>query len=125
VPLVGLELTVHSVRCEAAPHSAGQPVREALAEFLADLAGRLVTRGCTFIGHIKGRAVAEGEEPLFFSLTRPGAEPQFKGGGWDKADSWELSMSVILAGLSEEEISQAMQETLKTHFQIFSGEAKA
>ncbi len=34
-------------------------------------------------------------------------------------------MSVTLAGLSEEEISQAMQETLKTHFQIFSGEAKA
>lgn len=122
---MGLELAVHSVRCEAIPHSAGQEARETLAAWLTDLAELLVARGCRFIGHIKGMAVAAGEEPLFFSLTRPRAEPQFKGGGWDKAESWELSVSVILAGLSEEEIGQAMQETLKTHFKIFSGEAKA
>ena len=122
---MGLELAVHSVRCEAIPHSAAQPAREALAAFLADLAELLVARGCRFIGHIKGMVTVADEEPLFFSLTRPRAEPQFKGGGWDKADRWELSVSVILAGLSEEEIGQAMEETLNTHFKRFSGEAKA
>lgn len=122
---MGLDLTVHSVRCEVTAHNAGRAARETLAAWLVDLAERLVARGCIFIGHVKGMAVAAGEEPLFFSLTRPRAEPQFKGGGWEDANSWELSVSVILAGLNEEEISRAMQETLKTHFQIISGEAKA
>lgn len=122
---MGLDLTVHSARCEAVPHGAGRAAREILAASLTDLAELLVARGCTFIGHIKGMASAAGEETLFFSLTRAKGEARFKGGRWDGADRFEMSVSVILAGLDEEEISRAMQETLKTHFQIISGEAEA
>ncbi len=121
---MGLDFSVRSLRCQVATRIAGTPVREALSAFLADLAGRLDARGCTFIGHIKGRAAAAGEEPLFFSLTRLGGLPQFKGGRWEHADRLDMSVSVILAGLREEEIGRTTQETLKAHFQIFSEEAK-
>jgi len=94
-----------------------------LAAWLADLAERLASRGCTFIGHLKGMAVAPGEETLFFSLTRLGGEPGFKGGAWNGTGPFELSVSAILAGIGEEEIGLAMRQTLEEHFQVSPAEA--
>ncbi len=116
-------MAVHSVHCEAVPYGSG-PAREILAAFLADLAQDLAAHGCTFIGHVKGMAVAPGEETLFFSLTRLEGLPEFKGGAWTSEHSWELAISAILAGMGEEEIEHTMSETLEIHFRMKTWEAK-
>lgn len=123
--MVGLDMAVHSIRCEVRPRQDDGPVRDAVAAWLEDLAEHLVARGCTYIGHIKGMAAAPGEEPLFFSLTRLEGQPEFKGGGFTATGPFELSVSAILAGMSEEEIARTVRETLDTHWQIMPGEAIA
>ncbi len=115
-------MAVHSVHCQAAPLREGE-AREALSAFLADLASRLEARGCKFVGHIKGMAVAPGSEPVWFSLTHLEGTPEFKGASWTGKGDWELSVSAILAGMSEEEIELTMRETMEAHF-LTGGEAK-
>lgn len=115
-------MAVHSVHCQAAPLREGE-ARETIAAFLADLASRLAAAGCEFIGHIKGMAGVPGEEPVWFSLTRLTGTPEFRGGSWDGSGDWEMSVSAILAGMSEEEITITMREALEAHFRITPGEA--
>ncbi len=99
-------------------------MRETVAAWLEDLAGRLAARGCKFIGHVKGMVTAPDSEPVWFSLTRLTGKPEFKGGSWTGPEIWELSVSATLAGMSEEEIERTMWETLEAHFRITPGEAK-
>ncbi len=116
-------MAVHSICCEVQPRENDRPIRDTIAVWLEDLAEHLAARGCTFIGHIKGMAAAQGEEPLFFSLTRLEGHPEFKGDSFTANGPFELSASAILAGMSEEEIARTMRETLETHWQIVPGEA--
>ncbi len=116
---MGLDFHAASFRWEVNRQS-GRRARVMIAAFLTDLAERLAEAGSTCLGHLKGMATPPGQEPLFFSLTRLGGEPRFKGGSWEAAASWEMSVSAIVADLSEEEIAQTMQQTLEAHFR--SGE---
>jgi hypothetical protein len=85
---------------------------EVLRPFLQSLMRKLREGSCTMVGHIKGMLEDGGPSPLFFSVTTLETEPQFKGGPLRTAERFALSITVIVAGISEAEIGRLLAESL-------------
>ena len=107
-------MRVLSARRVLAPRSEG--ASEVVGRFLSDLALELADRGCTMVGHIKGMAAEGGKPALFFSLTSLGAEPHLRGGPLQDGQALALSITLIVAGLAEREMGQALNAALAKHF---------
>jgi len=97
------------------------PLLELVREYLADYAKALDAAGCSMVGHIKG-VIEDGESPpLFFSITSLEGEPQLKGGPLVQGKDFTLSMTSIVSGVEEEELSRLLEDTLARYF-VFSEE---
>lgn len=98
-----------SVRREITFASA-RPPEDVLGDFLASLQGALREAGCTMVGHVKGMVEAEGEPPLFFSLTSLDSEPQYKGGPLRPGSFSVLSMNIIVAGIDKVAAAEILKD---------------
>lgn len=106
-----------SVRKEVTSRSP-DPLPELVREFLTDYAKALEAAGCSMVGHVKG-VVEDGESPpLFFSITSLEGEPQLKGGPLAQRKGFTLSMTAIVSGVEEEELSRLLEETLARYFDL-------
>jgi hypothetical protein len=100
-----------SRRCEVSPTTAGSP-RETLRSFLGKYLGALEQAGCAMIGHLKGMLDDGESPPLFFSVTSLKGEPQFKGGPLKGRENLALSITVIAAGIGEDEAAGILEGVL-------------
>ena len=104
-----------SIRREVMPIVASPP-QDVLRRFISGYMETLGEKGCTVIGHIKGM-VEDGESPpLFFSVTSLAGETQLKGGPLKSGTRLALSMTVIVAGITADEASVALEDALAKHF---------
>ena len=104
-----------SARRESAVPSLLSP-EDALREFLAALLQSLRESGCAMVGHIKGMLDDGGASPLFFSVTSFNGAPQLKGGPLRAGGRVSLSVTAIVAGMTEAAVSGILEESLLEYF---------
>ena len=104
-----------SVRKAVTPRSA-VPLTEIVREYLSDYLKTLGAAGCVMVGHIKGVMEEGASQPLFFSVTSLGGEPQLKGGPLAEGKDLTLSMTAIVSGLDEEVLSRLLEDSLAKYF---------
>jgi hypothetical protein len=109
------DFVTFSADLSLAPLSSG-PSEDLLRAFLADYTEALRRSGCDMVGHIKGMAEDGESPPLFFSITSTTGPPQLKGGPLGKGGELALSITVIVSGVEERELSRLLYDSLAEHF---------
>ncbi len=87
-----------------------------LEVFLMDLVAALKANGCSLIGHIKGALDMNVKGMLFFNITSFNQKPRIRGELEELAVYAELSINIIIYGLSETEIKDIFRKNLFKHF---------
>jgi len=91
-------------------------IQKRLNTFLSDLTNFLQESGCRLIGHIKGLFDAGERGQLFFSITSFTENPRYKGEIGGEIPKATLSINVIVYGIGEKPVEQAIQEGLRKLF---------
>jgi hypothetical protein len=84
--------------------------------FLSDLTTFLRDSGCQLIGHIKGVLDAGNGGQLFFSITSFDEGIRYKESIDDKIPAATFSINVIVYGVGEEAVAEAVRDLLRKHF---------
>lgn len=106
-----------ALEIELFPKGSEEP-RRALEEALSDLVEGLKARGCTLIGHIKGRIACGDGQPLFFSITTLDNNLSFKGGPLGGEGPLSLAVNVIVAGVEKDEVGKLLESSLNRYFYL-------
>lgn len=88
-------------------------MRIAVSNALTLIARRLKENGCALIGHIKAYLDTCGNDGIFFSVTKFGQEPQCRGEIKGDIRNAELILNVIVFGISEKLVKEAVEDSLK------------
>lgn len=91
-------------------------IRDRIDLFLSDLTSFLKESGCRLIGHIKGLLDAGESGQLFFSITSFEEGVRYKGSIDGEIANTELSINVIVYGVEQEPIENAVKEQLTKQF---------
>ena len=100
-------------------------IRTRMDMFLAGLTKFLRDNGCKLIGHIKGLLDAGGRRQLFFSITSFDEGVRYKGDIDGEITTADLSINVIVYGIGEEPVENAVEEQLARQFSKYRIEREA
>ena len=85
---------------------------EQISGVFAELSRLLAEAGCTLVGHIKGSLDGGDGRVLQFSSTTLGGAVSFRGDGLNGADRAVLTLNVIVFGLGEAALADAVRGSL-------------